>query len=131
MEKKFGGPKLHPKLRLHFLKARSLVFLGIAQDCCLEQCLISSRAETSIKTFSGPNWGRNDLFYSIVVKDPHKLACLNHFCTMKGTETNPTSDKWAIIPSALEKCFYDVILSNMGGGILMILNENPRCLVKW
>ena len=50
---------------------------------------------------------------------------------MKRTETNPTADKWAIISYALEKSFYDVILSNMEGGIVMILNENPRCLVKW
>ena len=50
---------------------------------------------------------------------------------MKGTETNPTAEKWVIISSALEKSFYDVILSNMEGGIVMILNENPHCLVKW
>ena len=33
----------------HFLKVASLVFLDIAQDCSLGQCLTSSRAETSKK----------------------------------------------------------------------------------
>ena len=42
-----GGAKLGQKFGfLHFLKVASLVFLDIAQDCCLGQCLISSRAET-------------------------------------------------------------------------------------
>ena len=49
-EKKIGSAKLGPKLGfLHFLKVASLVFLDIAQDCCLGQCLTSSRAETSKK----------------------------------------------------------------------------------
>ena len=61
-----------------FLKVESLVFLDIAQGCSLQQCLTSSRAETSKKSFFGPNWGRNDLFYFKVVKHPLKLAC--YFC---------------------------------------------------
>ena len=51
-DKKIGGgdAKLGQKFGfLHFLKVASLVFLDIAQDCCLGQCLISSRAETSKK----------------------------------------------------------------------------------
>ena len=35
----------------HFLKLASLVFLDIAQDCSLGQCLTSTRAETSEKNF--------------------------------------------------------------------------------
>ena len=58
----------------HFLKVASLVFLDIAQDCILGQCLTSSRAET-LKKNCGPSWGRNDLFYSNVVERPLKLAC--------------------------------------------------------
>ena len=46
-EKRFGGTKLGPKLgSLDFLKVASLVFLDITQDCCLGQCLTSSRGET-------------------------------------------------------------------------------------
>ena len=38
------------------IKVASLVFLDIAQDCSLGQCLTSSRAETSKKVlFDGPN----------------------------------------------------------------------------
>ena len=40
------------------------IFLDIAQDCSLGQCLTSSRAETSKKK---KKWGQNDLFYSNVV----------------------------------------------------------------
>ena len=63
----------------HFLKVASLVFLDIAQDCSLGQCLTSSRAEPppQKKKNWGPNWGRNDLFYSNVVEPPLKTACFN------------------------------------------------------
>ena len=42
------------------------IFLDIAQDCSLGQCLTSSRAETSKKK-KKKKWGQNDLFYSNVV----------------------------------------------------------------
>ena len=62
---------MDPKLGfLRFFKFASLVFLDIAQDCSLGQCL-TSRAET-FKKFFGPN----DLFCSHVVGRPVKLACL-------------------------------------------------------
>ena len=48
-----------------------LVFLDIEQDCSLGQCLTYSRTETS-KKICGPNWSRNDLFYSNVVERPLK-----------------------------------------------------------
>ena len=66
------GPQAGSEIRVFaiFLKVASLVFLDIAQDCSLTQCLTSGRAESS------PNWGRNDLFYSNVVERPLKLACL-------------------------------------------------------
>ena len=64
MKKNFGGLKFGPKFGFwNFLKVALLVFLDIAQDCSLRQCLTSSRAE-----ISDPNWGRNDLFYSNVVE---------------------------------------------------------------
>ena len=106
MEKIWGVPNsVQNEGFCYFLKAALLVFLDIAQNCSLKQCVTSSRAETSIKHFSGPNWGRNDLFYSNFTEHPLILTCLNQFRIMKGTETNPTSDKLAIIPSAVEKCF--------------------------
>ena len=37
----------------HFLKVASLVFLDIAEDCNVGECLISSIAETSKKNFCG------------------------------------------------------------------------------
>ena len=45
------GPKLGLKLGFfcHFLKVASLVFLNIVHSCSFEQCLTSSRAETSKK----------------------------------------------------------------------------------
>ena len=45
------GGKLGSKLFFlgHFLKVASLVFLDIAQDCSLGQCLTYNRAETSRK----------------------------------------------------------------------------------
>ena len=49
-----------------FLKVASLIFFDIAQDCSLEQCLISSRAETFRKKLCGSNWIQNGLFYSNV-----------------------------------------------------------------
>ena len=62
-----GGAKLGQKFGfLHFLKVASLVFLDIAQDCCLGQCLISSRAETSKK---------KNPFDSNRDERPLKLAC--------------------------------------------------------
>ena len=70
-EKSFGAPScVQNQGFYHFLNVASIVFLNIAQDCSVGQCLTSSRAETS------PNWGRNHLFYSNVVECPLKLACL-------------------------------------------------------
>ena len=71
----------------HFLKFGSLIFLDIAQDCSLGQCLTSSRVKTSKTKFCVFNWGRNDLFYYNVVKRPLKLAYQNlmsdaHFASM-------------------------------------------------
>ena len=43
----------------HFLKFASLVFLDIAQDGSLGQCLTSSRAETSEKNILWPKLGPN------------------------------------------------------------------------
>ena len=63
MKKNFEDPKLGPNLGFWpFFQFASSVFLDIAQDCSLGQCLTSSRAETSSKKFCGPNWGQNDLF---------------------------------------------------------------------
>ena len=42
----------------HFLKFVSLVFLQIAYDGSLQQCLISSRSKSDEKTFAGPNLGQ-------------------------------------------------------------------------
>ena len=55
----------------------SLVFLDIAQNCSLGQCLTSSRAKTSKKKKKKKKksgWGRNDIFYSNVVECPLKLV---------------------------------------------------------
>ena len=62
------GPKF-----CHFLKVASLVFLGIAQNCSLEQCLTSRRAETSKEKKCGANRWHND---SNVVECPLKLDSL-------------------------------------------------------
>ena len=70
--KKFGCPKLGPKF-CHFLKVASLVFLDIAQSCSLEQCLTSSRTETSKEKKCGTNWLHSD---SNVVECPLKLDSL-------------------------------------------------------
>ena len=65
-EKKFGSPKLGSWEFCHFLKFTSIVFLDIAQDCSLGQCITSSSTETSKKivpqilaqqTRIGPKWG--------------------------------------------------------------------------
>ena len=69
------GPQVGSKIRVFAilpLKVASLVFLDIAQDCSLGQCLTYGRAGTF------PNWGPNDLFYSNVVEPPLKLV-LNDF----------------------------------------------------
>ena len=52
MKKNFGGLKFGPKFGFwNFLKVALLVFLDIAQDCSLGQCLKSSGAGTSKKNF--------------------------------------------------------------------------------
>ena len=58
----------------HFLKVASLVFLDIAQDCCLG--LVELKPPK--KVFCGPYWRRNDLFYSNVVERLLKFACYEH-----------------------------------------------------
>ena len=80
-KKKIGDPNLGlmgqnwTQNFCYFLKVASLVFLDIARDCSLEQCVTSSRAETSQKIFCGPIWVQSDLFYSNVSEHPLKLAC--------------------------------------------------------
>ena len=78
------GPQIGFEIRFfcHFLKVASLVFLNIAHSCSFEQCLTSSRAETSKKKIWSPNWGWNDLFYSNVVKRQTCLflKSLKRFC---------------------------------------------------
>ena len=93
------GVKIGPKTRCfcHFHKFGFLVFLEIAYNDSLQQCITSSRdkihkkffgaqiwakgartssrAETSEKKNCGPNWDRSDLFYSNVIECPLKLAC--------------------------------------------------------
>ena len=81
--KKFLGPQIGFEIRVFAIFSRfaSLVFLDIAQDCSLGQCLTSRSAESSKKEKKncGPNWGWNDLFYSNDVEDPLKLACDIYF----------------------------------------------------
>ena len=67
MKKNFGGLKFGPKFGFwNFLKVALLVFLDIAQDCSLGQCLKSSGAGTSKKKF---------YFYFRDVEHALKLAC--------------------------------------------------------
>ena len=58
--KKFRGPQIGFEIRVFaifsFLKVASLVFLDIAQDFSLGQCLISNRAETSKKKKKKKMW---------------------------------------------------------------------------
>ena len=76
MKKNWGAPNwVQNQGFCYFLKVASLVFLDIAQNCILGQCLTSSRAETSKKN-CGRNWDRNDLFYSNVVESP---LCLFYY----------------------------------------------------
>ena len=59
---KFGpkGPKSGPKLVFcNCLKFGSLVFLEIAYNDSLQQCVTSSRDKTQEKNFWGPNLGQN------------------------------------------------------------------------
>ena len=50
MKKNWGAPNwVQNQGFCYFLKVASLVFLDIAQNCILGQCLTSSRAETSKK----------------------------------------------------------------------------------
>ena len=63
----------------HFPKVASLVFLEIAQDCSLGQCLISSKAGTSKKKKKQKkkrktNWGQNYILNNNVVQHLLKLA---------------------------------------------------------
>ena len=77
MKNNFGAPKwvLLVRFFCHFLKLASLIFLDIARDCSLVECLTSSRAKTLKKKKNrGSNLGRNDLFYSSVVERPRKFA---------------------------------------------------------
>ena len=77
MKNNFGAPKwvLLVRFFFHFLKVASLIFLDIARDCSLVECLTSSRAKTFKKKKNrGSNLGRNDLFYSSVVERPRKFA---------------------------------------------------------
>ena len=58
MEKISGGPNwVRNEDFCRFLRVASY-FLDIAQDCSLRQCLTSSRAEISEKTYGDRNWGR-------------------------------------------------------------------------
>ena len=80
--KKIGGPKLGPKFGfLPFSQSCiiRLVFLDIAQDCSLGQCLSSSKPEISKKKKKIESKFRNDLFYSNVVDHPLRIACQTYF----------------------------------------------------
>ena len=66
----------------HFLKVASLVFLDIAQDCSLGQCLASVDLKPP-KNICCPNWGQNDLFCSNVMECPLKLACFKLISYLK------------------------------------------------
>ena len=64
--KKIGGPKLGPKFGfLPFSQSCiiRLVFLDIAQDCSLGQCLSSSKAEISKKKLSR----NSEMIFSILM----------------------------------------------------------------
>ena len=53
MKNNFGGQKCGPKLGFWaFFKFASLVFLDIAHDCSLGQCLTYGRGKTSRKRLS-------------------------------------------------------------------------------
>ena len=54
----------------HFLKVASLVFLDIAQDCSLGQCLTSSRAETLNTKFVG-QIGAEVIFSILILSSVH------------------------------------------------------------
>ena len=74
MKKKFWGPKFDPKLGFLSLVA-SLVFLDIAQDWSLGQCLRPSRDETSKKKKKkkknfGPNWAEM-IFSNLMLLSVH------------------------------------------------------------
>ena len=63
-KKNWRGPKLSEiSFFLHFLKFASLIFLVIAQDFSLGQCLTSGGAEASKKKKkkkkTGSNWDQN------------------------------------------------------------------------
>ena len=71
MKKKFEGPKLGPKLDfLPFLKVISLVFLDIAQDYSLGQCLTSSRAEAFKNNFVAQIWAEM-IFFILMLSSVH------------------------------------------------------------
>ena len=55
-----NGAKIGPETRFfcHYLKFGSLVFLEIAYNDSLQQCLTSSRGEIYEKKIGGPNFGQ-------------------------------------------------------------------------
>ena len=59
-------------LSLNFLKIGSLVFSDIIHDDSLLWYLVAGPKYG----LTGPNWGRNGLFYSNIVGYPVRLACL-------------------------------------------------------
>ena len=68
MKNNFGAPKwvLLVRFFCHFLKVASLVFLDIARDCSLVECLTSSRAKTLKKKKIGVQiWA--EMIFSILV----------------------------------------------------------------
>ena len=78
-EKNFRGPKLGPKLGFLPFSQGCII---IAQDCSLKQCLITSRAETSLKKLCDPNLSRNDPLFSNVIERPLKLACFSLYLSV-------------------------------------------------
>ena len=109
-EKSFGAPRWVRNLGFcHFLKVASLVFLDIAKDCSLGQCLTSSRAETS------PNWSWNGLFYSDVVEHPLKLVCLFYWPADPNFSYNAPAEQLIELepPYIKESLFYVKIGTNI------------------
>ena len=76
MENNLGGRRVQNKGFSHFFKVASLVFLDIAQDCSLGQCLTSSRDKTSKKIFVAQMEGSTQtcLFQLKIFQKTRKLS---------------------------------------------------------
>ena len=99
--KKVLGPQVGSKIRVFAIfKVAPLVFLNITQGCSLGQFLTSSRAETS------PNCGRNDLFYSIVVKRSLNLLALFHVESVFAGTPNNCATSLLVLPFSSSDFIY-------------------------